>query len=247
VTKILRAYLIILGLTLVTSAVANEIYIEQIGDTLDLDITQDGQNNEFGDSVSDAVLTGDNMTFAITQVGSSNVINATIKGNTYTGTWQFTGNSNDVEFTCDSAAGVNCENVTMNITTTGSSNEFDIFIGENADAQNLIANFTITGDGNVVQTDVDGTNANITVTMNNSSSTSSTVVTDAVSGNSTSAGGNLLDLDITGDGDVAGHEVILNVTGGGNHLDISHSGIYDNKVDLQMTGDDGAVDITQSD
>ena len=69
-TKILRAYLIILGLTLVTSAVANEIYIEQIGDTLDLDITQDGQNNEFGDSVSDAVLTGDNMTFAITQVGS---------------------------------------------------------------------------------------------------------------------------------------------------------------------------------
>lgn len=44
---------------------ANEIYIDQIGDTLDLDITQDGQDNTFGDSTTDASLTGNNMTLVL--------------------------------------------------------------------------------------------------------------------------------------------------------------------------------------
>ena len=60
-------------------AFANEIYIEQVGDTLDLDITQDGTDNEFGDGTADAILTGDDMTFAITQTGNTNKIDATIK------------------------------------------------------------------------------------------------------------------------------------------------------------------------
>ena len=82
------------------NAYANDIYIEQVGDGLDLDITQDGQNNEVGDSTADAVLNGDNMTFAITQTGNTNTINATIKGASYTGTWVFTGNSNAVDLLC---------------------------------------------------------------------------------------------------------------------------------------------------
>jgi|TARA_R110002074_G_scaffold114847_2_gene245516 hypothetical protein len=234
-------------ISIATLAYANEIYIEQVGDRLDLDITQDGQNNEFGDSVADAVLTGDDMAFNVTQTGDTNKIDATIKGNNYTGTWVFTGNSNDVELTCSTTSGTNCENVRLDITTVGSNNIFDVFIGETADAQNLIAAFTITGDGSVIQAEVNGSNADITVTMNNSSTTSSATLNDAGSGNSTEAGGNMLDINISGDGDVAGNEVILSVTGGGNNLGITQSGLYDNKVDLQMTGDDGDVQINQSD
>ena len=144
------------------------------------------------------------MTFAITQTGNTNTIDAKIKGNDYTGTWQFTGNSNAVDLTCDNTAGVNCETVTLNITTTGSTNIFDVFIGESNDAQNLVANFTVTGDGNVIQTEVDGEDATVTVVMNNSSSLSSTTLTDQNSGNATQAGGNLIDIDIAGDGDVNG-------------------------------------------
>jgi len=88
--NIISTYFLILGLAFVTSATANEIYIEQIGDSLDLDITQDGQDNEFGDSTTDALLDGDDMTFAITQTGNTNTIDAKIKGNNYTGTWTFT-------------------------------------------------------------------------------------------------------------------------------------------------------------
>lgn len=245
--KIISIYFLILGLAFVTSATANDIYIEQIGDTLDLDITQDGTGNEFGDSTADAELTGDAMTFAITQTGNLNKIDAKIDGNDYTGTWVFTGNNNEVDLTCDSTSGVNCENVTLNITTTGNSNLFDIYIGESADSEDLVGNFTITGDGSVIQTEVNGKNADITVTMNNSSSTSSTVTTDATTGNATAAGGNLLDITVTGDGSTNGHKIVLDVTGGGNALVIGQSGINDNTVDLKMTGDDGTVNITQSD
>ena len=53
-----------------------------------------------------------------------------------------------------------------------------MFIGESTMAQNLVANFTVTGDGNVIQTEVDGEDATVTVVMNNSSSLSSTTLTD---------------------------------------------------------------------
>lgn len=245
--KLLSIYFFVLGLAFVNVALANEIYIEQIGDNLDLDITQDGQNNEFGDSNADALLDGDDMTFAITQTGNTNTIDAKIKGNDYTATWQFTGNNNAVDLTCDDTSGVNCETVTLNITTTGSTNIFDVFIGESNDAKNLVANFTVTGDGNVLQTEVDGEDATVTVVLNNSSSLSSTTLQDQNSGNSTAAGGNLVDIDITGDGDSAGHKTIIDVTGGGNKIVVDQSGVYDNTVNLDMTGDDGDVSITQSD
>jgi len=41
--RILTGFIIVLGLT--TTSLANDIYVTQSGNTLDLDITQDGQNN----------------------------------------------------------------------------------------------------------------------------------------------------------------------------------------------------------
>lgn len=96
---ILSVLLTVLGST----AFANEIYINQIGDTLDLDIVQDGQDNTIGTATTDMTLSGDDMTFSITQTGNYNSIAATIKGSTYTGTWSFTGDNNAVDLQCSSA------------------------------------------------------------------------------------------------------------------------------------------------
>ena len=150
-------------------AFANDIYIDQIGDNLDLDITQDGQNNQFGNSTTDVTLSGDDMTFAITQTGNSNTIAAIIKGSTYTGTWSFTGDSNTVDMSCSSAAAGDCDTVTLNITTTGDSNQFDFDIGDTATADSSTVSFTVTGDNSIINTDIDGQSAALTVTMNNSS------------------------------------------------------------------------------
>ena len=102
-----------------TSVLANDIYITQSGDTLDLDIVQDGTDNEFGDATTGVALTGDTMEFSITQTGNNNDIAATINGDFYTGTWVFTGNYNVVDLNCDGTGGANCDDVTLNITTTG--------------------------------------------------------------------------------------------------------------------------------
>lgn len=107
-----KKILIIFALLYTIPVYANEIYITQSGDDLDLDIVQDGQDNKIGDSTTDMTLQGDTMTFDITQTGNFNEIDAVIKGNTYTGTWVFTGDTNTVDLTCDTASGVNCETVT---------------------------------------------------------------------------------------------------------------------------------------
>ena len=128
----------------VTPALANDIYIEQVGDTLDLDITQDGQNNVIGTSTTDVNLDGDSMTFSITQTGDFNTIAADIQDTSYTGTWSFTGDSNVVDLKCDATTATNCENITLNITTTGDSTTYDFAVGETADADGSTISFTLT-------------------------------------------------------------------------------------------------------
>ena len=237
--------LVLTSIFTVTPALANDIYIEQVGDTLDLDITQDGQNNVIGTSTTDVNLDGDSMTFAITQTGSTNSIIADIQGNTYTGAWVFTGDSNTVDLSCDSTSGTNCENITLNITATGDSNAFTFDIGDTADADGSTIGFTVTGDGNVINSNVDGQSALVAVTVNNSSSTATGGASSGLL--SSSGSGNVVDINISGDGDSAGHTVKIDSTGGANSFTVTQSGIYDNTIDADFSGDDQDVDITQSD
>ena len=237
--------LVLTSIFTVTPALANDIYIEQVRDTLDLDITQDGQNNVIGTSTTDVNLDGDSMTFAITQTGSTNSIIADIQGNTYTGAWVFTGDSNTVDLSCDSTSGTNCENITLNITATGDSNAFTFDIGDTADADGSTIGFTVTGDGNVINSNVDGQSALVAVTVNNSSSTATGGASSGLL--SSSGSGNVVDINISGDGDSAGHTVKIDSTGGANSFTVTQSGIYDNTIDADFSGDDQDVDITQSD
>jgi hypothetical protein len=228
-------FLVMIG----SSAFANEIYIDQIGDNLDLDITQDGQDNKIGTSTTDAGLYGDDMTFAITQTGNFNEITATIRGTDYTGTWSFTGNSNTVDLLCSSTTAGDCDTVTLNITTTGDDNDYTFNIGETTDADSSSIAFTVTGDDNIINSSIDGVSTAVAVTLNNSSSLS----TNSANGDA----GVAVTLDIDGDGDTNGHTVTLDITGGGSTYDVTQSGIYDNTVDATFNGDNQDVDITQSD
>lgn len=222
-----------------TSAWANDIYIDQVGDSLDLDIVQNGQNNVIGTSSTDVSLTGDDMTFSITQTGNNNTIAALINGNTYTGTWAFTGDYNTVDLDCDSSGGTNCENITLNITTTGDTNDFTFAVGGTADSDGSSIAFTVTGDNNIIDSTINGQSASLTVTMDNSAS----LATSSANGDE----GNAVTTVQSGDGDVNGHSITLDITGGGSTYDINQSGIYDNTVNATFSGDSQDVDITQSD
>ena len=217
---------------------ANDIYIAQVGDDLDLDIVQDGQNNQIGTGSQDAVFgsngnASDDMTFSITQTGNLNKITAQILGSTYTGTWTFTGSNNEVDLLCSSSAAGNCETVTLNIAATGDDQDYTIKIGESADADNATINFTVTDDDNIITTDVNGTSAAITVVIDANSSQETTDST--------------LDIDVAGNGDVNGHTINFNAKGRGHIIKFDQSGVYDNVIDLTTDGDNHNIDITQSD
>lgn len=227
-----------IAIVIPTMALSNDIYISQVGDTLDLDIVQDGQNNKIGTGTQDVVLgsagnDADSMTFNITQTGNLNTITAQILGATYTGTWTFTGDNNEVDLLCSSAAAGNCDTVTLNIAATGDDQDYTINIGQSASADSATINFTVTDDDNIITTDVNGTSAAITVVIDGSSSLSNTDST--------------LDIDVVGNGDVNGHTINFNATGRGHIVKFDQSGVYDNVIDLTTSGDGHNINITQSD
>lgn len=236
--SIYRLFFIMMVFMMAPSTQANDIYITQVGDNLDLDIVQDGTDNEVGNSTTATVINGDNMAFDITQQGNYNTITATIKGADYTGTWKFTGSSNTVDLDCSSSASGNCDDVTLNITTEGDSNDFSFDIGETADGSESVVNFVLDGDNNIINSTIDGTKATLTVTINNSASLATT--------SANSDEGVAITTVQTGNG-VHGHGIEVDVTGGGGTIDINQSGLNDQKVDLTIQGDSFDVDITQSD
>lgn len=212
------------------SVYANDIYITQSGSNLDLDVTQDGQNNTVGNSTTSSSVAGATTNLAITQVGNSNVLTFDVNGATYTGTFSVTGDSNNIDFNCDSTNGnSSCGSATASIVWVGSSNDLDIDIGETADAGS--ATVSITGssgsDSNVVAATIDGTSVIMTLTINGDTN-------------------NYL-IDIDGDGDSAGHTLVHSHTGSIADVDITQSGIYDNLINLTTSGDNADIDISQTD
>ena len=221
--------MLLLGWLLITPAVANDIYIQQSGDNLDLDITQDGQNNVAGDSTTAMSLTGNNMTFSISQVGDGNVIEATINGATYTGNINLTGGLNTVDLDCTSG---NCDTVSMSIDVTGDSADVTVNLGSTADASDYTGTIDITS----------AASETFTLTVNAAAADADIDIT-----NSLGTVGNTSSYTQTGDGDVNGHSLTHNHTGDGAVINMSQSGIYDNKIDVTTSGDNATIDITQTD
>ena len=161
---------------------------------------------------------------------NSNVLKFDVNGATFTGTFSTTGNSNDIDFNCDSTGNnSSCATATASIVWVGNSNDLDIDIGESADAAN--ATVTITGasgsDSNVVASTIDGKSVILTLSVNGDTN-------------------NYL-IDIDGDGDSIGHTLIHTHTGSIADVDITQSGVYDNMITLVTSGDNHDIDISQTD
>mgnify|MGYP000387803461 CR=1 FL=1 len=239
-----KRFLFCIMLTMMSlPAMANDIYITQSGAGLDLELTQDGQNNVFGTSAARVVLTGTGAVWTMSQIGDNNVIAATINGSTYTGTWAITGSTNDILFTCDASASSKCETVDVDIAINGDYSNIDIRIGANSAATNTNVTLDVDGNYNTFDADIDGskisqTDAPTTVTLDN---------TCATCGTATSTTNNItMNYDASGDGDSAGHKLVYHHIGTGT-VDIIQSGVYDTVIDASITSTGADVDITQTD
>ena len=221
---------VIMFLMMTTLSYSNDIYVTQSGNALDLDITQDGENNTVGNSTTASASAGATTILNIDQIGDSNVITYQIAGATYTGVINLVGNSNNVDLNCDSGgSNSSCGTANAVINFTGSSNDIDLDIGQTSSANT--ADVDIVGqsgsDSNVIAATVDGNSAVLTITVNGDTN-------------------NYL-IDIDGNGDANGHTLIHSHTGGIADVDIIQSGVNDNMITLTTSGDNADIDISQTD
>jgi hypothetical protein len=198
------------------SCMANEIYINQIGDNVDLTITQDGENNKIGDlnNLSNKGLIGSfgPSTFTYTQTGNNNTLgiyNADIGDSSSTLTQ--TGDNNAAVIDCHG------EDCTMSVTQLGDNNDAHAEAGSSYDHNGNTITIYQEGDYNESYAEADGDNNDLDSYQESDNNFSRVVV----SGNSNVINAwqgkhddGTTDTDETGD-----HEVYWTVTGDNNILD----------------------------
>lgn len=140
----------------------NEIYIDQTGNNAAIDLEQLGGSNIIGgdDAISGtmtaAILNGFNMTLDINQIGSSNkFLTDGILGDSFTGFFEFDGDSNEWNFSMDTTGLNTADSNDINIDVTGSFNIADIDIAEVSGASYLDIDWIIDGDSNDATVDID--------------------------------------------------------------------------------------------
>ena len=147
-----------------SGTLANDVYIEQVGDGATVTITQDGSSNSIGSNNTPSVFKGDANLVTIDQIGSSNALDIVINGTAVTAIVTTNGSNNTQVINCGTAVTVSCGSSFIKQQVTGDDNTV---------TQNLAAASTqhseilITGDYNTVTHTTSGSGAHsgiITVT-----------------------------------------------------------------------------------
>ena len=158
-------------------AADNEIYVDQSGATANLDLEQLGSGNIIGGTDSTAGdltaldLDGNTMTLDINQIGSSNKFLGDILANTFTGFFEFDGDSNVFNIQVEPTDTYGADSGNFNVDVTGSSNDFTLNVGTSAMASTLDLDWIIQGDSNEFDFDIDYDSATNYVDVDGDSNT----------------------------------------------------------------------------
>jgi len=161
--KRLISVLIALGLSSVVigATTDNEIFLEQVGDTLTLTIDQIGYANKFGGTIvsgavaTDMLITGANITFNLDQIGNLNQVYGPIDFNSGNIDMAFTGDSNIMDWAIGTS-NLSADSLDIDLTVGGDGNTWDVDIAQVAAAESLNYDLNIIAGGtNVFNTDID--------------------------------------------------------------------------------------------
>ena len=209
--------------TQATSQNNNKIYINQSGTGIQLNITQDGDDNLVigPDLTAAGQLTGDNIELTITQTNNNNIIGIDIDGN-----------SNDVDITqnTDQRALIDIAGAsnTLNLNQSGGDNHASIAIVGNSNVMDI--DQTEAGN-NILFLDVDGSN-NVTVDQKGSGAHYLEIqLTDSHT------------LDITQDGS-GDHAASINLSGNPTTLNLTQDSSTDQNYMLSQTCTDVSCSAT---
>ena len=149
----------------------NEIYINQVGSDLNLDVEQLGGSNLIGglDAVSGQMtaleLAGGSMTLDINQLGDSNKFIGDIVLDSLVGFFEFDGDSNTFEIQVDPTDTYSADGGNYYVDVTGSSNDFELKVATNALAEYLDLDWVVNSDENTIdyKVDIDGATSYIDI------------------------------------------------------------------------------------
>lgn len=241
-------------------AADNSIYLDQAGDNSTITMTQDGSGNRVkgiingaaGNTTDPSVLSGNNQTITINQVGQNNVLSLGLQ----------TTISNGVGINLNYSAinGGNIALINSNADGTGTSSGNTVAF--TLSGGGAITNLNLLGSDNSLSvTTAGGANNKFTGTIN-ANNTISTV-------NQTGGGGNETTLNLTGDrgqvsltsvgalnltsitqngGGASGLNAIVDITGSSNDTTITQSGAFDHYANIKLNaGSDGnTITLAQS-
>jgi len=148
-------------MTVVVLGADNEVSIDQVGATLNLDVEQLGSGNLIGGqnatagSMTPLDLDGATMTLDINQIGSSNLFKGDITSDTFTGFFEFDGDSNVFDIQVDPTNTYGADSSNLNVDVTGDSNDMSLDQATAAMASTLDLDWTIQGDSNTIDADID--------------------------------------------------------------------------------------------
>ena len=154
-----------------TITYSNDIYINQVGDDLDLSITQDGEDNSIGTSSTPASLDGDDIDVTIVQETDGASIGLSVDGNN---------NTMVVKQKCHNGSLCNAD--AMDIDITGNNNSMELGQGYKITASDWLYDYVEHG----------GHNMELSVTGNDNSIRLSQRSQNSLSDHN-------MDVDITGD------------------------------------------------
>ena len=234
--SILLALGLILSAGIVSANSDNEIFLEQVGDTLTLTIDQVGFGNKFCGTISsgacatDMIITGSNITFNLDQLGNSNQIFGPIILDTSNIDMSFTGDSNIFDWNIGATG--SADSLDLDLTVTGDSNEWNFDLGGNASAESLNYDLTITtGSTNIFTQVFDSDNNKWELELVGDRNDFNTTQKDA---------DQILIMDYDGDdGDID----IVQQSGTCPEGTTSCSGV----IDMEIDSDDAVITINQKD
>ena len=139
----------------------NEVYVDQVGATFNLDIEQLGSSNIIGgtSAISGTMtpldLDGTTMTLDINQIGNTNKFLGDITSNNFTGFFEFDGDGNTFDIQVDPTNTYGADGGNFNVDVTGGSNTFTLDVATNDLASTLDLDWIIQGDSNTLNFDID--------------------------------------------------------------------------------------------
>ena len=155
----------------------NEIFVDQVGATANIDLEQLGSGNIIGGLTAVAGtmtaldLDGTSMTLDINQIGNANKFLGDMYADSYTGYFNFDGDTNTFTSKMDPNNTFGADNSNVNVQVTGGSNTMTLDLATVSLASGADIDWIIQGDSNVINSDLDVDSATQYIDLDGDSNT----------------------------------------------------------------------------